>query len=249
MCVLTIKLLQIINQMHRLVFLSIFFLFYLLDARTQNQQGEIKFESKIFIEKRQGMENVPEAIVTHTILFFNENESIYFKNPEIKNQIDLSEGHGRFWRRLGQVNNTTYINVSENLQIVETNFMGKEFLVSDTLNPLKWRISAGEQKQIVGYTCMKAYYKDSLKNLIVYFTPQIPKSYGPENYYGLPGIVLEVQSEKQHIIATEFTLLSPKIVRPKKGEKMNRQKFEEIRDKKMKEQEMIWGERSGQRRN
>jgi len=58
---------------------------------------------------------------------------------------------------------------------------------------------------------MKASYKDSTTNIIVFFTPQIPLRYGPDKFGNLPGIILEVQSAQMHILATDFIKNNPEI--------------------------------------
>jgi GLPGLI family protein len=58
---------------------------------------------------------------------------------------------------------------------------------------------------------------------IVWFTPQIPVSFGPLDYSGLPGLVILVEMSKRTISVSEI-ILNPKdeiiIKKPIKGKKM-----------------------------
>ena len=65
-----------------------------------------------------------------------------------------------------------------------------------------WEIT-DETQEILGYTCKKAilktsfFHKDKMKKYNVeasaWFTEEIPYSYGPNSYNGLPGLVLKYE--------------------------------------------------------
>ena len=71
-----------------------------------------------------------------------------------------------------------------------------------------------------------------------WYTPQIPVSNGPEEFWGLPGLILEIQDGKLTIACTEI-VMNPtekvEIKKPKKGKKVTQAKFDEIMDKHSKE--------------
>lgn len=87
------------------------------------------------------------------------------------------------------------------------------------------------------------------KPITAWYTPEIPVSQGPANYWGLPGLILEV-SDEQTVILCSKIVLNPKekaeIKAPKKGEKVTQAEFQEIMAKKIQElQEMSGGPGSG----
>ena len=51
-----------------------------------------------------------------------------------------------------------------------------------------------EMKDIAGHNCMNAFYEDTLKhqNVIAWYALDIPISGGPERFFGLPGLIMEV---------------------------------------------------------
>ena len=73
----------------------------------------------------------------------------------------------------------------------------------------------------------------------VWFTPEIPVSHGPENYYGLPGLILEVQNQGRTLICEKIELnpsADPvEIVKPKKGKVITQAEFKTIQEEGMKQ--------------
>lgn len=69
-------------------------------------------------------------------------------------------------------------------------------------NP-EWKIS-NQKKQIGNFTCFKATKTNIIKRgprifsmpLIAWFCPEIPVPYGPNDFGGLPGLILEAQTDK-----------------------------------------------------
>ena len=71
--------------------------------------------------------------------------------------------------------------------------------------------------------------------ITVWYTPEIPVSQGPDEYWGLPGLILEVSEEKLIILCSKVVLSNKektKIKAPNTGEKVSQKKFDEIQKKK-----------------
>ena len=74
------------------------------------------------------------------------------------------------------------------------------------------------------------------KVIIAWYTPEIPVSFGPNNYWGLPGLILEINEEESIILCSKVTLSNKeksKIKVPNTGDKVTQKKFDEIEKKKM----------------
>ena len=69
--------------------------------------------------------------------------------------------------------------------------MGKTFIVRDSLNAPKWRVM-NEIRDILGHMCMKAVSEDPIKGqkITAWFASDIPVPVGPEELFGLPGLIL-----------------------------------------------------------
>jgi GLPGLI family protein len=82
--------------------------------------------------------------------------------------------------------------------------------------------------------------KPDVKTLAVtaWYSPQIPVSSGPESYYGLPGLILEINAGRTTMLCTEI-VINPsetiEIKKPSKGKKVNREEYNKIVKKKTEE--------------
>jgi len=247
------------HQMVTKSFLPLLFLLLLVSqiGYAQVNEGIIKFKHTIYFETENmpaaASANMPNSVESFKKLTFTESVSKYEKDPDVIEAVtDDSENRSRMMRMFrDRSEKIFYKNIDEEIVLEQQGLFGKEFLISDTIQTFSWKLSAGEQKDILGYTCMKATYKDSIENLIVYFTPQITVPFGPEKYGELPGMILEIQSAKNHYIATSIDIkkLETPISKPSKGEAIERKKFNKLRDEKIKEQREMWGNRGMGRRN
>jgi GLPGLI family protein len=74
--------------------------------------------------------------------------------------------------------------------------------------------------------------------ITAWYTPEIPVNQGPENYWGLPGLILEVNDGKTVILCSKI-VLNPKekavIKAPVKGKVISQNDFDETVVKKIQE--------------
>lgn len=92
---------------------------------------------------------------------------------------------------------------------------------------LDWQLT-NKTKMIGDYKCYRASIKEKLysrqgyyyyKDVIAWFTPEIPLNFGPKNYKGLPGLILQIEDNEYTLTATKINLNPSeefKIERPKK---------------------------------
>lgn len=127
-------------------------------------------------------------------------------------------------------------------------------MVVDSLVNNQWKL-LNESKYIGKYQCFKAEmtiplsenekeeYKNKEKSSLVaqeeikdktitaWYAPEIPVSFGPKNYWGLPGLILELNDGEMMILCAKVTL-SPKekmiIKTPDSGRKVTREEFQII---------------------
>ncbi len=186
-------------------------------------------------------------------LYFTPTESIY----EQEAQLDANTSNFSGVRVMtgGSSKDKLYKNIKEQHFVEQKDFFGKTFLIADSLEMPQWELT-DEQKSIGQYQCYKATWKqerttDKLNPetgkfetkkedfvTTVWYTPDIPVSNGPKMYYGLPGLILEVQYGKTTIACIEVVMNNNEkiiIEAPSKGKKVNQKEFDEMRDKKIKE--------------
>ena len=85
-----------------------------------------------------------------------------------------------------------------------------------------------------------------------WYTPQIPVSQGPGDFWGLPGLILEVNTDKTTILCSKI-IMNPQekvqIKAPEKGTVVSRKEYNETVKKKMEEMRSMYGGRRNNRRN
>lgn len=213
-------------------------------------------------QKKQIMERLKGRLEKKYILTFNKQESMFLEEKKLDAVSGATDSWGKNFTPGDQ-----YKNTKENLQVQNQEFYGKNFLVKDKLQPIKW-VMGSETKKIGKYICYKAtasipsyelaWYafswnrlgnnssssKDSDKKTVkmtqveAWYSPQIPVSHGPTEYWGLPGLILEVSAGDTTLLCYKL-VINPKekilIKAPKKGKVVTKNEYQSIVVKKMKE--------------
>jgi len=82
------------------------------------------------------------------------------------------------------------------------------------------------------------------ETIIAWYTPMIPASHGPDEFGGLPGLILELNTNNTTMLCTKV-VLNPKeeivIEVPEKGKKVTREEYQKIVDEKAKEMSERYG--------
>lgn len=85
--------------------------------------------------------------------------------------------------------------------------------------------------------------------VVAWYTPEIPVSNGPENYFGLPGLILEVSAGKTTLLCSKIAMNvkdKKEIKAPTNGKVVTQKEYDEIVAKKMEElKEMNQGQGRG----
>lgn len=108
-------------------------------------------------------------------------------------------------------------------------------LIENKYNVGNWKVST-ESKKIAGYLCYKASLNTPFVNrkgetmtneTVCWFTPSLPFSYGPKNFNGLPGLILELTEKRTTYLATKIILEKKyiKIDLPK-GKTISKEEYE-----------------------
>ncbi|WP_272151675.1 GLPGLI family protein [Tenacibaculum aiptasiae] len=203
--------------------------------------------------QKQLQEQLKKQFQKTYTLNFNKSESVYKQNKELSipqaiggNSISVISIGG------GGGSDILYKNIADKRYVNKTEISGKRFLIKDKLEDYGWEMTS-ETKNIGNYTCYKAVRKreetrtsftmtdgkrEEKKDkvtvtTVAWYTPQIPLSNGPEQFWGLPGLILEIQDGKLTIVCTEIVMNSSDkidIKEPTKGKKVTQEKFDKIMD-------------------
>ncbi|MEM9679075.1 MAG: GLPGLI family protein [Bacteroidota bacterium] len=198
-------------------------------------------------------------------LTFNKEESVYKQDEELdKPQTGMSGEIQIVTIGGGGGSDVLYKNTKDQRYAEQVDTYGKIFLVKDELEKIDWKLES-DTKYIGEYQCYKATYTKMVekprvafndgedseedsdedkepemeeRTVTAWYTPQIPVNNGPDDYHGLPGLILEVHDGRLTIVCSRI-VLNPEdkieILEPTKGKEVNQAKYEEIMDKKAKE--------------
>jgi len=181
---------------------------------SQTNEGIIIYETKINMHRtlpkeRQDMKNmIPEFRISRQQLFFNADESLY-KPIEEDDDENIEPGGGGIQMKIQQPFVEIYSNRANSLRVTQQEFLGKEYLIKDSLALPPWKFGT-ETKKIMGYDCRQAmHYNEARKQLeVAWYAPQLRPLLGPEKFNTLPGAVLEVNLNDGERVITAKNLQS-----------------------------------------
>lgn len=192
-------------------------------------------------------------------LKFNLTESVWKEAESLDGGPATASAGGMVIQMSTTGGGLTYKNTSEELFMQESDVFGKPFLVKDKLEPMEWELTQ-ETKKIGNYTAYKAIYTDIREGMTMsfnsendenemkttmdttrleaWYTPEIPVSQGPTTYWGLPGLIMEINDGRMSYVCTKV-VLNPedgvKIKKPSKGKEVTREELRTITDEKTQE--------------
>ena len=206
-------------------------------------------------------EALKKASEKNYLLTFNKSECIYEQEQQLEKPKSVA-GEMSISVSFSSSEGKKYINAKDKTSSTEDEIFGKEFLIVEPIEKPNWEL-VDESKKIGDYTCFKAKllipvsekqkkeYEEFLKKeeiksslfkmeepkdktITAWYTPEIPVSFGPNNYWGLPGLILEI-NEPELIILCSKVALNTKgatIKVPNKGQKVSQKEFDAIQKKK-----------------
>lgn len=159
-------------------------------------------------------------------LLFSPSKSLYTYPEETENSGEYS------WSNSEHVIFRDFDNARKT-DIIE--LIGKTYIIEDSLIAPKWKI-LNEIKEIQGQMCMKAQSQNTVKGqtITAWFADNLPVSAGPDEYFGLPGLILELDINDGDVIITatnvEFKPVNEKIILPRKmkGRKINTEQYNSL---------------------
>ena len=218
-------------------------------------------------QKKQIKERLKNRLEKTYILSFNTTESVFIEEDKIDAISGATDSWGSNFSRGEQ-----YKDVGGNKLVQAQEFYGKRFLVQDQLQPIDWKMDS-EVREICGYTCFKAtavvpstdlsWFNFSWGDLNstsdssetpeirftqieAWYTLQIPVKHGPAEFWGLPGLILEVSADDTTMLCYEI-VINPKqrnsIKAPEKGQVISKSDYRATIIKKMTEMRNSYGRR------
>lgn len=223
-------------------------------------------------QKKQIKERLKNRLEKTYVLDFDKEASLF----EEKQKLDAYSGATDSWGK-NFARGKQYKNVKENQLVQAQEFYGKRFLVVDELEQINWQMQQ-ETKQIGTYQCFKAVATVPTENLKWYdfswselraqekaeeegiepeiemttieawYTMQIPVRHGPAEFWGLPGLILEVSAGDTVMLCSEIQINPEEkieITPPNKGTEITKKEYKETIISKMQEMMANRGRRRG----
>ncbi len=221
------------------------------------------------------MEMMKKQFQKTFLLTFNKEESLYKEEESLEKPQVAMGGEVHIVSIGGGGSDLFYKNTKDKRYTNQMDTFGKLFLVKDSIEDIKWKLEP-ETKYIGEYQCFKATYTKMVpkprvvvktdedeeesdldkepemeeRTVTAWYTPQIPVNNGPDDYQGLPGLILEIHDGKLTIICSKIVLNTEdkvKIEEPNTGKEVSQAEYEEIMEKKAKEMQERYRPRKGQR--
>lgn len=202
-------------------------------------------------QKQQMMARFKSVLEKTYTLSFTKSESSF--KEDVK--LDAPGTNGPSW---GNSNGqgSVYKNLKDKEMIEDIEMFSKRFLIVEKMEQPQWQLTS-ETKKIGDYTCYKATMTIEDKNInmgsifgrrnnnenadkkeevkmldvVAWYSPQIPVSAGPTIYWGLPGLILELNAGRTTMLCTEISInpdVKIEIQKPTKGDKVERDKYNKI---------------------
>lgn len=226
--------------------IATFFFTVLLKTNAQIKSGYVTYgelyKNTVIDTSKIKADNVKEVIIKQEKLIsralssdeefyelsFNSTQSLF---KRIESVLNESEPVLKFALCPG----IYFIDINSSESLTELDIYGETFIIKDSLNKNNWKIE-NEKKDIGKYTCVKAVVKENDRDIVAWFCPELPFSYGPLGYNGLPGLILELERYGRVYYTKKINISEDniKIKRPSTGILKTRAEFEKI-SKKMQE--------------
>lgn len=190
---------------------------------------------KTFVEFLNSMSEIRDSIPFN--LDFDKRESVFYVDTETN--LGLSDKQG--YESIIKTFNFYYRN-GDTKKAVEKIIAERTYLVESKTSDIVWNIT-NEQKTIGNYTCIKATTTVSgytatrgvfNKTVEAWFAPSIALPLGPNNYGGLPGLIMELTDMKFTYYVNSMSLepdFDMEMKKPTRGKTMSREEYYEMQPK------------------
>lgn len=209
-------------------------------------------------EAEQFKAMMPEFQTSKMELLYNGTQSLFHPLPadEEDQMPQAGDGGGgrRMMFRMGGADAETFRDYDKEL-IVESRELGpKKYIIDDTLKGLKWKLEE-DTMTIAGYLCHKATTtqeapvrrmrmqrgadtantaaapKPQQQPVVAWYTEQLETQAGPDNFFGLPGLILKIDVNNGTLVYTPLSveaLGKATVKEPTSGKKITRSEYRKM---------------------
>lgn len=216
------------------------------------QSGKVEYGLKIGVDKKNDNQlHSHYQKIAHEgadkltfVLEYNKKQSQFYLKEDLQND----DRDATIAVAMTEYSNPIFTDLLKNLRKSYNNAGGpfskkQEFLITDSLFE-GWELK-NETKKIQDLTCYKAIGHTShkegdktfTKDLIAWYCPELPNSFGPDGYGKLPGLILELQINKVLFGAKKINLKNKHFdfQFPTKGKVVNSEEYIKIMQNRLKD--------------
>ena len=208
--------------MKKVILISFVCILSYTQLSAQKISGRVTYVATV--RNRLFLQNVPDKVDT-TRLYFSDTASAYVIE---QNSLKLSPSDSLKMQGMDPSTRDLLISTVKraqsfyqqrfNYHSAGTNTMsgqwlshsGKGYCLIDTIPEFGWELMP-DTMRILGFLCYKATCKSgvlgsAMREYVAWYTPDIPVPYGPGNFFGLPGLILSVDTKYYNFIAAAIKL-------------------------------------------
>ena len=207
--------------MNRIILISILFVSQSIMAQQFISTGKLTFERKVAqvslmenLYENGGDDNIwltemkkvyPRIVTDYYTLAFNNNSTLF--------KVDKENADNKYMLTGLKPSDQNFVfqDFNQGVTTMSKGLFENEYLVKDSIRQFQWKIT-GEVRDIAGFECKKALTKinDSVV-VVAFYTDQILVKGGPENFNGLPGMILGLAVPRLSLtlFATKLELMAP----------------------------------------
>ena len=209
----------------KFLFLFILNIYTIISVLGQSGQNRIVYNcvTKIIKGKQHDGKNT---------LYFDNEKSLFVHDEWPKRDSDYMVGNSFFFIKGDTSGMPVYVSRKNKTLFYKSDYKSSNLrpclMLQEDIPIINWQIQAALTRKIGVLNCIKAIGTFGNRVYDVWFTPDIPVSYGPYKLGGLPGLVLEAKSRdgkvSYNFVSYESNVSNPvQIVMPKKS--MNVEQF------------------------
>ena len=169
------------------ILLSIFLNNVFAQQEYKNILVEYNYDNGYFLNKETLIANTKKAIKsTGKLSVVNENNIV---------RDDENGEYHLIQKNVDVQNKEIFSTLNSNIIKIKMPFKkNKIFFVKDSITKFNWKLISNESIKIMGYTCEKATLNFRGRDYIAFYTTELPISFGPWKFKGLPGLILNIFS-------------------------------------------------------
>lgn len=166
----------------------------------------------------------PREINYYSMLVINDSASYFFSVTDINEKLPKTPYGSKFR------GHSVYVDTKKGISLSQSEPRNySKLLIQDSLMNDLW-ILEDEEKIISGYRCKKASRVMNERAVIAYYSTDLPANFGPYEFGGLRGTILELQFAGNASITKAVSIKKEAvdIIEPRKGKRVSKEKFNRI---------------------